>query len=330
MQTVYKVRSDGSHYFGTRMFNDMLPEEEIDYKTGEVKEVEASTDIEDYRSENESATKGMSIPRYRGLEKYYKYFNELMDEAYAMGLNKYEVQERVIQALGDRFGPVLFYESAGRREHYPGAMSVEDFYMIARRKRSKSLIEKRKRFREKAFLNPFNYFCTFTYDSRKMTEEEFVERIQKCLSNLHTRRGWRYMYVYERGHETNRLHIHGLFAIPEGEMVGDIREDRRYDRNDEEMKISHINSWFEERFGRNDFVEIGSIKDDPSVMNYVIKYVGKSDGRIVYSRGIPSFVFVRSDRDVICMSYLEYYERMTCHVFFDDLMERSRVVPMRC
>lgn len=329
MQTVYKVRNDGSHYYGTRMFNDFLPENDFDARTGEVLDVEASTDINDYRSENESLTKGRSIPRYKGLSDYMEAFDGMMDEAYAMGLNKYEVRERVIQQLGDRFGPVLFYVSAGRNA-FPGAIPIEDFYMIARKKRTKSLIEKRKRFRDKAFLNPFNYFCTFTYDSRKMTEEEFVDRIQKCFSNLHTRKGWRYMYVYERGHETGRLHIHGLFAIPDGAMVGDIREDRRYDKNDEEMKTSHINGWFEDRFGRNDFVEIESIRDDPSVMKYVIKYVGKTDGRIVYSRGIPSFVFVRSDGDVICLSYFEYYESMTCHVFFDDLMERSRVVPMRC
>ena len=63
--------------------------------------------------------------------------------------------------------------------------------------------QREKRFRRKAYLNKWNYFVTFTYNGKKHTEETFRKKLRKCLSNLHTRRGWNFMGVWERGEETD-------------------------------------------------------------------------------------------------------------------------------
>ena len=72
-------------------------------------------------------------------------------------------------------------------------------------RKTRNIWQREKRFRRKAYLNRWNYFVTFTYDGKKHTEETFIKRLRKCLANLHTRRGWRYMGVTERGEENGRF-----------------------------------------------------------------------------------------------------------------------------
>ena len=85
------------------------------------------------------------------------------------------------------------------------------------------------RFERKVYLNDFNYFCTFTYDNKKQSEESFKKRLLKTLQQLSTKRGWRYIAVWERGKETNRLHLHAMVYVPEGEMVGELKKEKKYD-----------------------------------------------------------------------------------------------------
>lgn len=80
--------------------------------------------------------------------------------------------------------------------------------------------ERRIRMIRKAYLAGINYFCTFTYDDKKHTEESFRKGLQTCLRNLCYRKQWKYMGVWERSPQMQRLHFHGLFAIPENKMVG--------------------------------------------------------------------------------------------------------------
>lgn len=97
----------------------------------------------------------------------------------------------------------------------------------ADRKR-KNLIRRRMRFVRKALNQEFNYFVTLTYDDKKHTEESFKKSVTKQLQNFATRKGWRYMGVWERGKKTNRLHYHGLFYIPEGTLSGEFVVTRDY------------------------------------------------------------------------------------------------------
>ena len=96
------------------------------------------------------------------------------------------------------------------------------------KRRMNNYYSRRKRAKRKGNLNSWHYFVTFTYDDNKQTETGFRAKLRRCLSNLHTRRGWRYMGVFERAPKTGRLHFHGLFYIPENEMIGEITEKQDY------------------------------------------------------------------------------------------------------
>lgn len=62
----------------------------------------------------------------------------------------------------------------------------------------RNLLIRKIRFVRKAYLNRFNYFATFTYDSAKHTEHTFKKGLSSALAKLHSRKGWKYMGVWER------------------------------------------------------------------------------------------------------------------------------------
>ena len=70
------------------------------------------------------------------------------------------------------------------------------------------------------------------------------------------RRGWRYMGVFERSPEKKRLHFHGIFYIPDGQMVGEVSRKRDFSTTQNRMQFVNVNSFFLDRFGRNDFAYI--------------------------------------------------------------------------
>ena len=82
------------------------------------------------------------------------------------------------------------------------------------------------RLSRKVGLQQWTHFCTFTYDSTKLTEEQFREKFLNCLRHLSNRKGWKYIGVFERSPELKRLHFHGIFVI--NEMVGEIIETKDY------------------------------------------------------------------------------------------------------
>lgn len=172
-----------------------------------------------------------------------------------------------------------------------------------------NLYNRKKRFRRKAYLNDWNYFCTFTYDAKMMSEEEFKTRLRRCLSNLHSRRGWRYMGVWERGERGNRLHFHALVFVPEGEMVGVLFDEEYYDKKSHSRKVAHRNTFFDLRFGRSDFKKLSSQEvKHGTVMNYLLKYLQKTGEKIIYSRGIPSEEILPLQEDDLICSFVNYVE----------------------
>ena len=183
---------------------------------------------------------------------------------------------------------------------------------------------RRKRFLRKAQLHEWNYFVTITYDSKKFeTEEEFRKKLRKCLSNLHTRRNWRYMGVFEYSPKKNRLHFHALMQIPEGQIPGKIEVVKDYSKKRGNTQIRHENSFFKRQFGVNDFAKIDSteVKKGRSV-KYLIKYLEKSGERIVYSRNIPTEVEIAVHITDIAAKYWKYGER---YVLFDDHFIMSNI-----
>ena len=110
------------------------------------------------------------------------------------------------------------------------------------------------------------------------------------------------MGVWERAPKTNRLHFHGLFNIPDGTMPGEIIEVKDYDTKAYKMQTSYQNTYFNERFGRSDFKEINPYEYRlGNAISYLIKYLEKSNEKIVYSKNLPMyFVSDILEEDIIC------------------------------
>ena len=159
------------------------------------------------------------------------------------------------------------------------------------RKRRNASSRKNRAWR-KARLAGFNYFCTFTYDSDKLSEGDFRKKLAKTLRNFSVRKGWRYMGVWERGEKSERLHFHALLYVPNGQMVGNFVEVRDYNTSKRRMQTQLVNSYFGDRFGRTTFERIEP-QEIASSLNYILKYIEKTGEKIVYSRGL--FMYFHSD-----------------------------------
>ncbi|MBQ6979900.1 MAG: hypothetical protein IJQ07_04585 [Clostridia bacterium] len=163
-------------------------------------------------------------------------------------------------------------------------------------------------------ITPFNYFCTFTYDSEKVTAEVFKKKLLQTLQNLHSKKKWLYMGVWERGKETERLHFHGLFYIPD--MIGNIYEKKDYNVNKHKVAKAQVNTYFEERFGRNDFQRIDEhVKQKEGALQYIKKYLTKTNDRVIYSRGLsPMRKLDILEEDIIC----GYLDNPNKFILFDN------------
>ncbi len=239
-------------------------------------------------------------------------FDNLYDNAVKMGL---------------KGGKMFEYIDSGIRKLYPDHIYDREYMLERIKKKKHNMYSRFKRFRRKAYLNKWNYFITFTYDDRKHSEETFRKKLRRCLSNLHTRRGWRYMGAFEHAPETNRLHFHGIFYIPDGQMIGSIREKKDYSTAQKKMQVTHENSFFKEYFGRNDFGVLNPLElRHGRTINYLLKYIEKQGERIVYSRGIPTEVYVEvSDKDVI----VEMRDYIVKYILKDNLVDWERDI-LRC
>ena len=188
--------------------------------------------------------------------------------------------------------------------------------------------QREKRFRRKAYLNRWNYFVTFTYNGKKHTEETFRKKLRKCLSNLHTRRGWTFMGVWERGEETDRLHFHCILYVPAGQMVGKITHKKEYSKRLGKVKETFSNDFFERKFGRNDFEELNIMEmKNGSAVAYILKYLRKTGERIVYSRGIPTEISKTLDDRVFAAEITDDY--VPKFVIFDNVIKWDRdILPL--
>ena len=86
----------------------------------------------------------------------------------------------------------------------------------------------------KVYLQKWNFFATFTYDSTKHTEETFKKTLRNTLKHLVSRKGWKYIGVWERS-ASERLHFHGIFYIPENAMTGELKQVRDYSTKQHRM-----------------------------------------------------------------------------------------------
>ena len=162
-------------------------------------------------------------------------------------------------------------------------------------------IKRRVRLNRKLQLQRWDYFVTFTYSDELLSEETFRKKLTNTLKHLVARKGWKYVGVLERGSDTDRLHFHGIFQIPEGSMIGDLTEVKDYDTRKHRMQTTLQNTHFLKHFGRNDFSRICVPDDLSKAVKYITKYMEKSGERLVYGGDLPTYF--QSDileDDVVC------------------------------
>ena len=309
-----KIYFDGSHYIGIPHTTRPLrrrpkpPEEEIvvtekeaeppTEKDENIKATEsAPSDSNDApialeknteMSESESEPQTEPQPKVRTMTR-----KELFDELYQKYLNK---PRRIKLELIAK--EMLSYFKTGELSRIYVNENIE--------RKLRNLIARRIRLTRKANLQEFNYFVTFTYDGKLHTEDSFRKGLKNCLRHLVERKQWKYIGVWERSPEKQRLHFHGVFYIPEGTMPGMLLDVNDYNFSTHNRQITHQNTYFNERFGRSDFELIDDMDKMGDALAYIMKYIEKSGEKIVYSKGLPQF-FISDvmDEDIICFTGLE-------------------------
>lgn len=305
-----KIYFDGSHYIGiphtTRPSKRRIkpPEEEIvvvDNETEQTTETEESvaadknapSDTDDAsfvlaENEIEPEPEPAEPPKARTMTR-----KELFEELYQVtnGQSKSARKKYIVKRMKSYFkdtdSTVRYVDTQFERKH-------------------RNMICRRVRLTRKVNMQEFNYFCTFTYDGEKHTEESFKKKLQGCFKMMCHRKEWKYVGVWERSPEKKRLHFHGLFYIPDGAMPGELIEIKDYSPVKKRVQTTVQNTYFNERFGRSDFKTV----DDRSLLGeaiaYLTKYMEKTGEKMVYSKGLPQF-FISDvmDEDIVCPIGLE-------------------------
>ena len=183
------------------------------------------------------------------------------------------------------------------QDEFAAKMFVEENF----NRKIRNLVARKIRLARKANLQEFNYFCTFTYDDKLHDEGVFRKKLTNCLSLFSSRKKWRYIGVWERSPEKNRLHFHGVFHIPGGTMPGELVEVNDYSFAIRQRQVTLQNTYFNKRFGRSDFELIDEQSSKVEALAYILKYIEKTGEKVVYSKGLSQF-FISDimEDDVVC------------------------------
>lgn len=245
----------------------------------------------DEKKQDKKKVKSMTMTKKELFEKLYKaYFDK----------KKEERRKKIIEAMLPYFNDL---------------QETENYVDLNLDRKHRNLVVRRVRMVRKANLANFNYFCTFTYDDNKHTEHSFKKKLKQVLRNMTYRKDWKYLGVWERGKDTERLHFHGLFNIPEGTLPGEFITVKDYNTSKHRMQTAEVNSYFWERFGRNEFDPINTKADLGKACVYIMKYIEKTGEKIVYSKNLPMyFISDIKDEDILCTIGMEDQK----FLLFDD------------
>ena len=177
----------------------------------------------------------------------------------------------------------------------------DDFVEQNFERKHRNLVCRKIRMWRKINQQTFNFFVTLTFDDKLHTEESFQKALKHCLQHFSSRKSWRYIGVWERSPEKQRLHFHGIFFIPEGTMPGKLESVTDFDTRAKKMRVTMQNDFFGKKFGRNDFKAIRHDSEVPQAIKYLTKYLEKTGEKLVYSRGLYQyFVTDVMDEDILC------------------------------
>lgn len=309
-----KIYFDGSHYIGiphtTRPSRrrEKPPEEEIVVTE---KEAEPPTEKEENMKATESAPSengDAPVALAENIEEASEHMPDMQSEQpKARTITRKELFEELYRSTaGQSKSARKKFIVHNMKPYFKDEKSTVMYVNEQFERKLRNLVCRRIRLTRKVNLQEFNYFCTFTYDGEKHTEESFKKKLQGCFKMMCHRKGWKYVGVWERSPEKQRLHFHGLFYIPEGSMPGELVEVKDYSPIKKKVQTTIQNSYFNKRFGRSDFKTV----DDRSVLGeaiaYLTKYMEKTGEKMVYSKGLPQF-FISDvmDEDIVCPIGLE-------------------------
>lgn len=277
-----KVRFDGSHYIAT-------PHTTNPVKRTKHSEERISVTIKD----------GKYMLEYKEKETT-ETVNEIKDQSTDEPKKKRRMtRKQIFDELYDKY---LYMKPKERKQAifidmqslFKNEKDLEIYIENNCSRRWRNLIVRRQRFARKAYNQHFQWFVTFTYSDELHTEESFKQRLLETLRRVATRKHWLYMGVWERGKDTDRLHFHALVYIPDGEMIGELEKVTDYNKKTGKQKTITQNTFFANKFGRNEFDDI-SMTDYAygKAIAYIMKYMGKSNSKAIYSRGL--YEYFRSD-----------------------------------
>lgn len=309
-----KVYSDGSHYIAIRPTEGYSgprrkppPEEPIIVEEAAPSDVQNAVSEECAAPQGQEQTCGDMPEQTQPKTVKERHISTRADEFLKWYRESYGMRKKEQYAfIASKLAP--YFESDEALHKYL------DYKMECKRR---SETARRIRCQRRAALHELSYFATFTYDDKKATEKEFEKRLLTALSNLASRKGWKYMGTWERGGDTDRLHFHAVLYIPEGKMVGKLELKRDYDVKKKRMVERMENSFFWDRFGRNKFELIdGTALTIGTAVSYIIKYIEKSGGRIICSKGLRTFIETDIDNDDVVAQLREDDDKK--YLLFDD------------
>lgn len=300
MQQILKIKSDGSHFYGMM------------YSRKKYLENENINSKKNYISEFAEENKNKICNNNNKKEKMpiIKELDDLFKRGFEMSINEGFIKKEDCINYIDKY--------IVKNNRY-GINLAKDELEKKYQRLMKNIKKRKDRFKDKVNANKWNYFVTLTYDENKHNDQSFLKKVKTMLSHFHhpCRGDWKYMGVFERS-RTGRLHFHGLFYIPHGTMRGNIKEVEDYSTKTHKRQISHVNDYFEKKFGRNDFVQIDSVGQ--KAINYILKYISKTDDKIFYCRGLKDYIVILlpKDKNKLLFKVDNIYHR---YIFSDDILE---------
>lgn len=235
--------------------------------------------------ENFPSRKGRNIPKKNSPQTDTK--KAKFEKAYAESqvLPKRERKQYIAEQLKDEF---------------ISEEQTKDYVKQQTERKRNNACKRYARLWRKVYLQgTWNFFVTFTYDNEKHTEQTFQKTLRNTLKHLVSRKNWKYIGVWERS-ASERLHFHGIFYIPENDMVGELKQVSDYSTKQHRMQTTYQNTHFLQKSGRNDFKEIDKNEIVQSV-RYLLKYIEKSGEKLVYGGDLPTyFKSDVMDEDIVC------------------------------
>ena len=279
-----KVYFDGSHYIAIphttrpsrRRFRP--PEEEIEVT--EQEEAQTTEQEETINAEESAPSVDDDAPSSH-TEKEEEVEPAVEKKVRSRTMTRKELFEELYQkSAGQSRSARKKFIVRNMKPYFKDEDSTIKYVEVQFERKLRNLICRRIRLTRKVNLQDFNYFCTFTYDGAKHTEESFMRKLRGCFKMMCHRKGWKYVGV----------------AMP-GELV----EVKDYSPIKKKVQTTIQNTYFNERFGRSDFKTV----DDRSMLGeaiaYLTKYMEKTGEKMVYSKGLPQF-FISDimDEDIVC------------------------------